>query len=89
MSDPTTDEAAEPVECPECFGDVHPDASRCRHCGALLYTPWWRTSWFTLLAGVAVGLVIVAVVFTVALGNADDDAEDCVDRIRLGLECDE
>lgn len=70
--------------CPHCFGPVHPDATRCRHCGAQLVLPWWRTSRGTLLIGAVVGLVLVAVLVTRAMDDADKHAADCVEALRAG-----
>ena len=51
----------ETVPCPHCRKSVYEDAERCPNCGNYLSRedrPWRRPAW--LLAGVAIGLILVA-----------------------------
>jgi hypothetical protein len=82
MADGGAGSDPEVVECSACFGEVNPDATRCRYCGASFEPPpWWRTRWGTTLIGAAIGLVIAVVVVGRAQDNADRRADECVDAI--------
>jgi hypothetical protein len=54
------DEPTETAWCRDCRGEVHPEATRCRHCGFDFDPPWYRTTWGSLVAGGLVGFGILA-----------------------------
>lgn len=63
-------------QCSACYGEVHPDATRCRHCGASFDIPWWRTSVGTLMIGLTAGVAVVALVWGLVVRPAQDESED-------------
>jgi hypothetical protein len=84
------DAVGDPVEpdiCAACRGNVHPDATRCRHCGHR-FDAWWRTSVGTLVIGLAGGAAVVGLVWAFVVGPAEDDsgdrAEECAELTAAG-----
>lgn len=75
---------ADVVECSKCFGEVHPNATRCRHCGASFETPWYAR--WSVIIPTALVLVFgiwwgVSAAFSNAKDNADRHADEMLCEI--------
>lgn len=39
------------MNCPKCYGEVHPHAEKCRHCGSTLIKNGLKAAWLVVLFG--------------------------------------
>jgi hypothetical protein len=82
------DEPVEMDQCGVCFGEVHPDATGCMHCGTR-FEPWHRRPLGQVAIVVALAAVVIGGVIGAnrAVDRSEDKAEECVETVMAGGDC--